>query len=99
MLNSGIYQIINTATNKIYIGSTKDFKSREWQHFNMLERNKHSSQKLQKSYNKHGKNNFKFEVIATCPIEYLIKLEQHFLDTLNPQYNICLIAANYKHQR
>ena len=99
MLNSGIYQIINLITNKSYIGSTKDFKNREWQHFNMLERNKHSSKKLQRSYNKHGKNNFKFEVIARCPTEYLIKLEQYFLDTLKPYYNIYLIAANYEHQR
>lgn len=99
MLNSGIYQIINLVTNKSYIGSTKDFKGREWQHFNMLERNKHSSKKLQRSYNKHGKNNFKFEIIAKCPIEYLIKLEQYFLNTLKPQYNIYLTASNYEHQR
>ena len=55
MLNSGIYQIINIKTNKIYIGSTKDFKNREWQHFNMLERNKHSS----KNYKDHIINTVK----------------------------------------
>ncbi len=92
---SGIYKITNLVNNKFYIGSSCNLKNREWQHFNQLKRNKHSSSKLQNSYNKHGKNNFKFEIIAICPDIYLVKLEQWFLDNLKPHYNICKKAGKY----
>ena len=92
---SGIYKITNKVNGKFYIGSSCNLQKREWQHFNQLKRNKHSSNKLQNSYNKYGKNNFKFEIIAICPDIYLVKLEQWFLDNLKPQYNICKKAGKY----
>ena len=92
--NSGIYKITNTVNNKIYIGSALNFKQRFYVHKSSLKRNKHHSKYLQRSYNKYGIENFKFEVIAICPPEYLIKLEQWFLDNLKPEYNICKTAGS-----
>lgn len=59
----GIYKIINLTNNKVYIGQSDRLNEREREHFYRLGRNEHSNEYLQKSYNKHGLNNFKFEII------------------------------------
>ncbi len=94
MNKSGIYLIINTISNKRYIGSAVSLKRRFTEHKRALNKNSHFNHKLQRSFNKHGIENFKFEVLATCPKEYLIKMEQWFLDNLNPEYNIYKTAGS-----
>jgi len=91
---SGIYKITNIINNKIYIGSAINFYKRFYLHLNMLNNNKHHSKYLQKSWNKYGKENFKFEILVKCPPEYCIKLEQWFLNNLNTEYNICKTAGS-----
>ena len=86
-MNSGIYKITNIITGDFYIGSTKHFNKREWQHFNMLNKGNHKNSHLQCSYNKHGKEAFKFEIICKCSDEIKLKLEQWYLDNLKPTYN------------
>jgi len=85
---SGIYQIRNIVTDKIYVGSATNLNRRKREHFYYLKRNKHHSILLQRNYNKYGLDYFKFEVLAYCPREYLIKLEQWFLDNSKPSLNI-----------
>lgn len=87
-LKSGIYQIRNLLTNKIYIGSAKNLKRRNNFHFWELRNNRHKNGHLQNAFNKYGEENFVFEILAHCPIEYLIKLEQWFLDNTENKYNI-----------
>ena len=93
-MNSGIYKIVNTKTGSLYIGSTKNLTKRKKQHFNLLKRGKSKSRILQRAYTKYGEQNFIFEVIAKCPVEYLFKLEQWFVDSLDPRYNICKIDVS-----
>ena len=94
---TGVYQIRNTINNKIYVGSSsRNLLFRRNQHFSELAKNKHPNKKLQNSYNKHGKNNFIFEILSKCPPEYCIKLEQWFIDNLKPQYNIRKLANSNK---
>ena len=57
---SGIYAIKNLINNKMYIGSTSDFKSRCRSHRTLLNRNKHFNKHLQNSVNKYGLSNFEF---------------------------------------
>lgn len=83
---SGIYRIIHFGKNKVYIGSTINFKIRKESHFSTLQRNKHSSMYLQNSFNKYGKKWFSFEIIEVCSKENLIEREQHYLD-LYESYN------------
>lgn len=90
---SGIYKITNLINDKIYIGSTIHFKKRWDLHKSQLKRQKHKNTYLQNVYNKYGKDNFKFEILAICPKEYLIKMEQWFIDNMKPEYNICKIAG------
>lgn len=92
---SGIYMIINISNNKIYIGSAKRFVHRKRNHFNDLIKNKHHSDKLQKSYNKYGKDNFIFKMIEYVnDVNELIKREQYYIDILKPEYNIAKTAGS-----
>ena len=55
---SGIYKIENLINHKVYIGQSKDIKSRFNQH-KSAETNKH----LKHSFEKYGIENFSFEII------------------------------------
>ena len=90
-MNTGIYKIQNNVNNKIYIGSSNNLIRRQKEHFRLLRQNKNKSLILQRAVNKYGIENFSFEILAYCPIEYQFKLEQWFVDNLKPAYNSCLI--------
>lgn len=90
---SGIYKIVNTITNKFYIGSAANCYKRWAAHKSYLNNNHHHSQHLQNAWNKYGVENFKFEIIEKCEKENLILREQYFINSLNPEYNICPIAG------
>jgi len=87
-MNSGVYQILNKINNKSYVGSAVNLKNRKLQHFSNLRKNKHTNEYLQNSWNKYGEDCFEFIVLATCPKEYCIKLEQWFIDNLSNLFNI-----------
>ena len=84
---SGIYWIRNLTNNKIYIGSSNDINHRISQHLHDLNRDKHYSTHLQRSFNKYGKENFEFKILITCHPNLLIWYEQQFLDQWKPEYN------------
>ena len=88
-MNSGIYKIVNTLNGKCYVGSAKDFQKRWKRHFNDLEKQQHSSIKLQRSYNKHGRNAFVCEIIEEIPYEKnkILEREQYWIDTLKSKEN------------
>ena len=70
--NGGIYYIKNLNNGKIYIGSTKCFKNRYYQHCSKLKNNKHHNIILQNIYNKYGKEILEFgivEIVSTDIIE------------------------------
>lgn len=91
---SGIYKITNVINNKFYIGSAFNLNQRYNRHKRELILNIHSNKKLQNSANKYGVNNFKFEILATCPKEYCIKLEQYFINNFKPTLNNSPTAGN-----
>lgn len=93
---SGVYKITNKVNGKFYIGSATNFYHRFYTHLWGLNNNKHYNKYLQKSWNKYGESSFKFEALATCPQEYLLKLEQWFIDNLKPSYNLSKIAGSMK---
>lgn len=86
-MNSGIYKITNIITQDSYIGSAVNLNSRKRTHFANMNLSKHSNKHLQASCNKYGIDNFQFDVLAKCPKEYLLKLEQFFIDNLKPTFN------------
>jgi group I intron endonuclease len=89
-----LYKITNLINNQCYIGSSCNLVKRYYTHLNHIRTNKQSCTKLVRAVNKYKEDNFKFEIIAECPKEYVLKLEQWFIDNVNPEYNICKIAGN-----
>lgn len=71
---SGIYKIRNIVTGKVYVGSAVNLHKRLLQHKNSLKNNIHKSLKLQNSYNKHGIDNFIYEIIEECGNHILEKM-------------------------
>jgi group I intron endonuclease len=53
-----IYHIKNIETGKEYIGQTVDIDWRIYKHFQALKNGNHHSLKLQRSYNKYGREVF-----------------------------------------
>jgi group I intron endonuclease len=49
---------------------------------------------IYKALLKYGYSNFKLEILEYCAPEDAIKREQHYLDTLCPEYNILKVAGS-----
>jgi len=88
-----IYKITNIITSQIYIGSSIDIKERIRRHFKDLKANKHHSLKMQRSYNKYGKDVFKVTYLCNFPEEYRQKMEQWFLDNNECYFNNELVVG------
>lgn len=95
-MNCGIYKITNVVTNKVYIGSSLNLSKREYKHFWMLDKGLHDNSYIQKSYTKHGKDSFKFEVIEYCESFKLIDKENYYINYYNSNdsrfgYNLAIV--------
>jgi predicted GIY-YIG superfamily endonuclease len=77
---SGIYKIINKINGEYYVGGTNNLHKRWIEHKNLLKRNVHDNDHLQKAWNKYRETRFEF--IMECEvISYkLIEEEQKYLD-------------------
>lgn len=83
-----IYTITNLTNGKAYVGKTNDPAYRKKKHFYLLENQKHFNRYLQNSYNKHGRDNFKFSVIDTLDKDKdWEELEKHHIKKLCSMYN------------
>lgn len=97
--NCGVYQIRNSVTGKVYIGSSTNIKRRKYAHFNRLAAGKHHSRLLQRSFDKHGAGAFEFSVLSVCTPDVLLKNEQSIIDfcgASDPKlgYNISMVAGS-----
>ena len=94
-MGSGIYQIRNTLNGNRYIGSAVDTQQRWQQHLSMLRHEKHYNKYLQRAFDKYSEALFTFNVLEQVEdTKQLIPREQHYLDTLEPEYNICPTAGS-----
>jgi len=107
-IESGIYRIVNIINEKSYIGSSVNLKNRKKAHFIDLKKGKHCNNYLQKSYDKYGLDNFKWEIIENVEFnenkevlkKNLLEKEQYWINELiikdgkNIGYNICLRAGS-----
>jgi group I intron endonuclease len=76
-----IYKIRNVVNGHFYVGSTVDSRKRFWAHRRDLRLNRHACIHLQRAWNKHGEDCFKFEVIQQLlSKEELFPAEQKLLD-------------------
>jgi group I intron endonuclease len=86
----GIYGIENTITDKWYIGSSVELSKRFSRHLWELRSGRHHSDKLQRSFDKHGVKAFDFKLLMVCSKEDLefyesraIKAYRGFTDGYN----------------
>ena len=84
----GIYIIKNIINNKTYIGQSKNVNKRFIHHKSMLRSNNHANPYLQKSWNKHGENNFVFEILEYCEVHELTLKEKFYLSLQLSSYNL-----------
>lgn len=93
---TAIYKISSKIKpERIYIGSSVNFRRRKAIHKTQLKNNIHFNQKLQSHANKYGIGDLKYEILELVMFkEDLILREQFYIDTLNPYFNICKTAGN-----
>jgi group I intron endonuclease len=96
-MKTGIYTITNLVNEKFYIGSAIDIHNRWSDHRSNLRSNKHANVHLQRSWNKHGENSFKFEIKVLCDMTNLRKIEQIYLDEHVGNKMCYNIAINAEH--
>nr|AVD96816.1 GIY-YIG homing endonuclease [Ophiostoma novo-ulmi subsp. novo-ulmi] len=98
---AGIYRWTHIESGKSYIGSSKNLSMRLKQYFNY----NHISYpkrnlRIYKALLKYGYSSFNFEILEYCDTSVLLKREQYYFDTLNPEYNILKVAGSplgYRH--
>jgi len=73
---AGIYKITCKANGKIYIGETKNFKTRWTSHKSALKVRKKTNSSLQADWDKYGKDLFSFEVIEELEKDKVILYER-----------------------
>ena len=92
---SGIYQILNAVNGHRYIGSTIDLRKRLNRHRALLRRGAHENSHLQRAWCLYGAAAFRFSVLEEVQVlEQLLEREQHYLDTLRPEYNMAPNAGS-----
>jgi len=100
-MNSGIYTITNTITNHMYIGSTSNFIKRWNYHKLDLRKNKHENSYLQRAWNKYGEENFIFDKLIECDVEFIYSEEHYWCNLLQTHnkslgYNLKATHPNNK---
>ncbi len=80
-MKSGIYQIRNLVTDSVYIGLSKNIKTRWEQHKSLLNSNSYSGSLLQRDWNILGSENFSFEIIELCSEDILFEREKYWINT------------------
>lgn len=84
MMNDiGIYCIENIVNNKRYIGQSIHIHRRWSEHKYELNNNIHDNDYLQKSWNKYGPDNFKFDIIELCDESELDNKECYYISLYN----------------
>jgi group I intron endonuclease len=79
-IQSGIYCIENITNNKKYIGQSVDVEGRWSKHQNSLSKGNHDNTYLQNSWNKHGKENFKFYILEVCDVNHVDDVEKLYIE-------------------
>lgn len=84
---------MNNLTKSLYIGSSSNLSRRFQTYFNVKTiNNRRGRSIIYQAIIKYGYKAFNLYILEYCKKEELIKREQHYMDTLNPQYNILKVA-------
>jgi group I intron endonuclease len=90
----GVYAIVNSVTQRLYIGSTKSLEMRRSRHASLLRLNSHWCKELQSDFNLLGSDAIIFKILRVLPTtekSVLQDVEQFFIDRHDfaNLYNAC----------
>lgn len=94
---SGIYRWTNTITGTTYVGSAVNLTRRLRDYFSIKFLKKEilkNKSLIYRALLKYGYSNFKLEILEYCDKTSTISREQYFIDSLKPDYNLCLKAGS-----
>lgn len=95
----GVYAIVNTSSQKVYVGSSKNVKKRFLCHASFLRNGKHHCAHLQNSFDLNGQKAFQFRVLAECSTrEEAQELEQAMLDIWHGDFYNASKRADHLHR-
>lgn len=89
---AGVYQIVNTVNQKVFLGSTMNVKTLNGKRF-QLKMGSHLNKQLQEEWNEYGEDAFRIEVVEILEKKEtgyfdaqheLEKLEQKWIGKLQP---------------
>jgi len=95
-METGIYEILNTANNKWYRGQVQadyGFEERWYHHKIKLNTGTHRNPHLQSSWDKYGEGAFKFTILSRCAPEFCNELEEYWI---GEDYNNPAVSYNKK---
>jgi len=88
-IRCGIYQIQSKIKpDRIYIGSSINMTKRWWSHNDDLSKQRHPNRKLQNHFNKYGEDDLAYSIICECDEDVLLEMEQDYIDSMDPYFNI-----------
>ena len=91
----GIYRWTHKESGKSYIGSSVNLGHRFSNYFSFPHISRQAkSSVICKALLKYGYSEFSLEIVEYCEINEVLKREQFYLDSLNPEYNILKTAGS-----
>jgi len=99
---AGIYRWINNETGNTYVGSSINLSNRLRLYFNydFISDKSRSKSMIHDALAKYGYSKFSLEILEYCDENKVLEREQHYLNTLQPVYNILKVAGSstgFKH--
>lgn len=88
----GVYGIFR-ADGTCYVGSSADIEARWKMHRWQLDRKRHHSRYLQRSWEAHGADAHYFRVVEECAEADLLAREQWYIDQWRPEFNSAPVAG------
>jgi len=83
----GVYMILDTRNNKVYIGSSTSIVRRKREHFKELKSGKHHNPILQSIYNKYGKDVLQFSLLEVVKEQDQLHIREKYWITEKDAYN------------
>lgn len=91
---TAIYMWTNKLNGKRYIGSAKDLKRRLLNYFSVAFISNDLTMPIYRALLKYGYSNFSLTILEVCDLDVVLEREQHYISTLNPEYNVCPTAGS-----
>ena len=90
---SGVYEIVNKANGKKYVGIANDLINRFSVHRVRLRKGVSHNGHLQNSWNKHGEGNFVFKALVVCSREDAVMYETKLIESGDYVFNAAITPA------